>query len=222
MSMQLTKPEDLSNDNLFAVLDLAIEIQEQAELSTEDELRVPVRKSVMRYESERQSTSLDRRPTAIKYLNDAGCFSSLRQERTKYPTGLYYAFVLNCPVFNDIFRRLLKCEEVRTAPPIEKAVDEKTPVLEGFYFDQGILFRNGSTVVEKFIEDTFEHELLRIAFKLTFGEQIDTMIDDFADREWRTIYDASRRINDKVMARFGISDFFKIDYKNKFIERNTK
>lgn len=65
MSMQLTKPEDLSNNNLFAVLDLAIEIQEQAELSTEDELRIPVGKSVMRYKDERQATSLNRRPMAI-------------------------------------------------------------------------------------------------------------------------------------------------------------
>ena len=65
MSMQLTKPEDLSDDNLLAVLDLAIEIQEQSELSTEDELRVPVSKSVMRYENERQATSLHRRPMAI-------------------------------------------------------------------------------------------------------------------------------------------------------------
>lgn len=225
MSKLVFHPEDLSPDNFWAVFDLATEIQEKLELSADDELRIPVRVSVMYYEGDRQRNSLNRRSMSMEYLDKMGCFTNLRKVRTKYPTGEYYVFILDRPVFDGLFEHfkiiesaMLKNSEPKIEPEQAAAPDMKNE----FVFDQAVLFRHGSTVVEKFDENTFEHELLRIAFKLPFGEQIDTMIDDFVDREWRTIYDAARRINDKVMARFGVADFFKIDFKNKFIARNIK
>ncbi|MBM3204533.1 hypothetical protein FJZ48_00945 [Candidatus Uhrbacteria bacterium] len=190
----LTDPEKLSNTNLAALMKLVNQIMDRLELTQDSDIDFKIQPEAQ---------------AAFDYLKQSGTAYLLDAERI----SVYRH------VFNDLYDRLRVASDERDRKPSEIEGSQDSGE---FVFNQGVLFRHGNTVVEKFDENTFEHELLLIAFKFPFGEQIDTMIDDFVDREWRTIYDAARRINDKVMARFGISDFFKIDYKNKFIERNAK
>lgn len=87
-----------------------------------------------------------------------------------------------------------------------------------FRFSNGVLFRDFTDnvlIVKK--EDSFEHQLLRLAVSTPVGERIDSMSD--IDMKFRQIYDTARNLNTKIEKTFKISDFFVIDFANKYVKR---
>ncbi len=87
-----------------------------------------------------------------------------------------------------------------------------------FHFKNGILFRDHCGEVMTFKnENSLQYKLLRCAFSLPIGEQLDGATDDL-DMSGRQIPDTARHLNEEIEKVFGIS-LFVHDYPNKWAKR---
>jgi len=87
-----------------------------------------------------------------------------------------------------------------------------------FHFKDGVLFRDHcSEVMTIRNENNLQYKLLRCAFSLPIGEQLDGVTDDL-DMSGRQIPDTARHLNEEIEKVFGIS-LFEIDYPNKSAKR---
>jgi|GEM_PF-3971898 len=88
-----------------------------------------------------------------------------------------------------------------------------------FRFSNNVLFRDLSDEVLRFDrENSHEFQLMRVAFEVPINERIDTILEKL-DMDFRQIYDTANRVNKKIEDKFKVSNFFKIDYKNRYIKR---
>ena len=189
----LTDPEKLSEANLTALLDLANLINAKLEMTQESEISCAIQPEAQ---------------PAFNYLRQSGCVYPLDGDRVSVYRN----------VFNDLYER------IRIASGLHEQEPSKTRELRGaedFCFDQGVLFRHGNSGVEKFRESSLEHLILVVAFKEPFGERIDSATHPI-ECSWESLYQATRRINEKVQERYGVPDFFAIDFGGKHIRRNVR
>jgi hypothetical protein len=88
-----------------------------------------------------------------------------------------------------------------------------------FHFNQGVLFRdfcNEVLIIKG--EDSKEYTLLTVAMFQPVMTRIDAETDD-VEMDWRRLYDAARRLNDKIKNVFDIDNFFQLDFENKKLWR---
>ena len=189
----LTDPEKLSKANLTALLDLANLINAKLEMTQESDISCAVQPEAQ---------------PAFDYLKQSGCV---------YPLdGDHVSVYRN--VFNDLYERIRIASGLHGQEPSET---RELRGVEDFCFDQGVLFRHGNSGVEKFRESSLEHLILVVAFKEPFGERIDSASHPI-ECSWESLYQATRRINEKVQERYGVPDFFAIDFGGKHIRRNVR
>jgi len=190
----LTAPENLSDANLTTLLDLANLINAKLEMTQESEISCVV-------QPEAQSS--------FDYLKQSNCVYPLDRESVS----------VHRPIFKDLYERILTATESRKQKPSQAR--ELLRGSEDFCFDQGVLYRHGNSGVEKFRESSLEHLILVVAFKEPFGERIDSATHPI-ECSWESLYQATRRINEKVQERYGVPDFFAIDFGGKHIRRNVR
>jgi hypothetical protein len=88
-----------------------------------------------------------------------------------------------------------------------------------FHFNQGVLFRDFcDEVLIVRSEKSKEHTLLIVAMFQPVMTRIDAETDD-VEMDWRRLYDAARRLNDKIKNVFDIENFFQLDFENKKLWR---
>jgi len=194
VAVPLTEPEKLSDMNLTALLGLINQMEAKLEMTQESEISCSIQPEVQ---------------TAFDYLMQSGCVHLLEGNRV----SVYRH------VFNDLYERVRDAKESRKQ--VHSSEISKSRDLGDFYFDQGVLFRHGNSGVEKFRESSIEHLILVVAFKEPFGERIDSATHPI-ECSWESLYQAARRINEKVQERFGVPDFFAVDFGGKHIRRNVR
>lgn len=127
------------------------------------------------------------------------------------PSGyLIYTIRLCQPKFDEVY------EKYKEMCFIEKRGDPQ------FRFDQGVLFRDGCQEVEKFKEASIEYALIRSAMLNPVGERLEARSSGLDDYGWESVEGAARRLNDKIFKKFRVSDFFRIDYTDKYLVRNQE
>ena len=194
VSVPLTDPEKLSDMNLTALLDLMDQMKAKLEMTQESEISCSIQPEAQ---------------TAFDYLMQSGCVHLLKGSRV----SIYRH------VFNDLYERVRAAKESREQVHPSEISEPRD--FGAFCFDQGVLFRHGNSGVEKFRESSLEHLILVVAFKEPFGERIDSATHPI-ECSWESLYQATRRINEKVQERYGVPDFFTIDFGGKHIRRNVR
>jgi len=88
-----------------------------------------------------------------------------------------------------------------------------------FRFSKGILYRDFHDGVLKFVDEKDkEFAIISTAMGLGVGERIDAANRNI-EMEPRALYDATRRINEKIKKTFNISGFFENNFQNHYIKR---
>lgn len=223
--------EKLTGDHLFAVMEAAQNIHEQLEMTRSNEIVIPAMPLVISHRSLmpfNQSNYHDRyirlRGQALRYMVENGYLKSAEINRAMFAWEASFSIEVDRREFTKFFKRLLEIYHLRVKNGDSDGESSDDTAGKGepeFHFDQGVLHRDGSNGVEIFPEKTLEHTVMIAAFQTKFGERIDNATHPI-ECGWDKLYDAARRINTKISQRFGVKDFFKIDHKNKFIQRNVK
>ncbi len=223
--------EKLLGENFFAVMDVAQDIHEQLQMIKSNRIQIPAVRTVVRYQILMPFNAVNYheryaglRARALNYLTENGCVLNFEVHHGMFVWESYFTVDIDRMGFSKFFEHLLEVypKKVQSSSKTEESDSSTEPSSsQQFYFDQGVLHRDGASGVEVFAENTLEHTVLIAAFKTDFGERIDNATHPI-DCGWEKLYDTARRINSKVAKRFGARDFFKIDSKNKFIERSVK
>jgi hypothetical protein len=212
-------------------MEAAQNIHEQLEVTRSNEIVIPAMPLVIGHRSLmpfNQSDYHDRyirlRGQALRYMVENGYLKSAEINRAMFAWEATFSVEVDRREFTKFFQRLLEVYplKVKSDEAESEASSDGAPSAEQeFHFDQGVLHRDGSSGVEIFPEKTLEYTVMFAAFQTKFGERIDNATHPI-ECGWDALYDGARRINTKVAQRFGVKDFFKIDHKNKFIQRNIK
>lgn len=215
-------PEKMSGDNFLAVMDVTRDIHEELEMSSASEVTIPIKRDIIRFSILYPSHSpnmMDRycrlRMKAVKYLKENGHIKDYDVTRENWDSTI--SISLDRLDFTKFFKRLLNVYPTKMKPD-----DEKTAAgIPGqFRFSEAILRRDGVDAIEKFAEDSHEHSVMKTAFSSPIGTRIDNATDGI-EMDWRKLYDTANRLNDKIERKFGVKGFFKIEFKDKYIERIT-
>lgn len=223
--------EKLSGENFFAVMDVAQDIQEQLEVVNSNNIRIPAVRMIVRYQILMPFNAVNYheryaglRGQALNYLRNNGCIESFQVQREMFVWESSFMVDVDRMEFTKFFKHLLEVypRKVKSDAKDDDSKESSDDASgQEFHFDQGVLHRDGASGVEIFAEDTLEHTALTAAFSRPVGERIDNATHPI-DCGWDKLYDAARRINSKVGKKFGVRDFFQIDHKNKYIQRNIK
>ncbi len=219
-------PEKLSAENFLAICDVAMDLKEEMQMSSENSISIPiVRQTIIRFPILLPAVTpnhMDKyyanRIKAVKYLKEAGAIKEFKLYKDITWDGTM-EIIIDRAEFDKYYHKLEEVYEKRVVEPERKKIKAGNSGAPKFRLSQGVLFRDFCNDIIIFKDENGQDfRVVKATMGLPVNERIDALTDDL-DLTFRQLYDTARRINGKVKAIFGIDNFFETDWTNKVIKR---
>ncbi|MEK7071985.1 MAG: hypothetical protein AAB849_01975 [Patescibacteria group bacterium] len=222
--------EKLASNNFLSVCDVAMDIMEKLQISDDAKVRFRLMPNRIRFKVLMPFDAInirdeycEYRAQALKYLkiNQYILEYSFISDSNRWDTEVEAS--INREQFEKFYHQLEGVYQKRVVDPqINENNQKKEPNKIKFHFCEGVLFRDGIDGILQFSEKTLEYNLLVVSLSLPLNDRIDVATQGVDCEKWKQLYDVAMRLNEKISLKFGINNFFEIDYKNMHLKRITE